>query len=174
MLRGGASSRDLHDGAQQRLVSVLVQLQLVARDVPESDQRVIIETDRRLHRLLGHLRRLNLDSFPETLSSEGLEVALEELVANSNAPGELHASIGRMPDEIERAVYALAATVVEVVQHGSPSARVAIRVWESEGAVHVRARLEAVRELSPLALVEVADRIGAVGGSVAADRWRAG
>ena len=166
--------RDLHDGAQQRLVSVLVQLQLVARDVPESDQRVIIETDRRLRRLLGHLRRLNLDSFPETLSSEGLEVALEELVANSNAPGELHASIGRMPDEIERAVYALAATVVEVVQHGSSSARVAIRVWESEGAVHVRARLETVRELSPLALVEVADRIGAVGGSVVADRWRAG
>ena len=161
--------RDLHDGAQQRLVSVLVQLQLVARDVPQSDQRVIIETDRRLRRVLSHLRRLNLDSFPETLSSEGLEVALEELVANSNAPAELHASIGRMPDEIERAVYALAATVVEVAQHGSPSAHVEIRVWESEGAVHVRARLEAVGELSPVALVEVADRVGAVGGSVAAE-----
>ena len=161
--------RDLHDGAQQRLVSVLVQLQLVARDVPAGDQRVILETDRRLRAVLDHLRRLDLDPFPETLMSEGLEAALEELVANSNAPAELHASIGRMPDEIERAVYAFAATVVEVAQHGAPSAQVAIRVWEDEGAVHVHAGLEAVPALSPLALIGVADRIGAVGGSVAVE-----
>jgi signal transduction histidine kinase len=103
--------RDLHDGAQQRLVSVLVQLQLVARDVPAGDQRVILKTDRRLRTVLDHLRRLDL---PETRMSEGLEAALEELVANSNAPAELHASFGRMPDEIERAVYAFAATVVGV------------------------------------------------------------
>jgi signal transduction histidine kinase len=161
--------RDLHDGAQQRLVSVLVQLQLVARDVPASDQRVILETDRRLRTVLDHLRLLDLDPFPETLISEGLEAALEELAANSNAPAGLHASIGRMPDEIERAVYAFVATVVEIAQDGSPSAQVAIRVWEDEGEVHVRARLESVPELSSLALVEVADRIGAVEGSVAVE-----
>ncbi len=161
--------RDLHDGAQQRLVSVLVQLRLVARDVPAGDQRVITKTDRRLRTVLGRLRRLDLDPFPETLSNEGLEVALEEMVANSNAPAELHTSIGRMPDEIARAVYAFTATVVEIAQHASPSAQVAIRVWEDEGEVHVRARLESVPELSSLALVEVADRIGAVGGSVAVE-----
>jgi hypothetical protein len=72
-------------------------------------------------------------------------------------------------DEIERAVYAFAATVVEVAQHGSPSAQLALRVWEDDGAVHVRARLEAAPGLSPLALIEVADRIGAVGGTVAAE-----
>jgi signal transduction histidine kinase len=161
--------RDLHDGAQQRLVSVLVQLQLAARDVPAGDQRVIMETDRRLRTVLSHLRRLDLDPFPETLSSEGLDVALEELVANSNVPAELQASIGRMPDEIECAVYAFAATVVEVAQQGAPSNQVAVQVWEDEGAVHVRARLEAVPDLTPLALIEVADRIGAVGGSVAVE-----
>jgi signal transduction histidine kinase len=161
--------RDLHDGAQQRLVSVLVQLQLAARDVPAGDQRVIMETDRRLRTVLSHLRRLDLDPFPETLSSEGLDVALEELVANSNVPAELQASIGRMPDEIECAVYAFAATVVEVAQLGAPSNQVAVQVWEDEGAVHVRARLEAVPDLTPLALIEVADRIGAVGGSVAVE-----
>jgi signal transduction histidine kinase len=161
--------RDLHDGAQQRLVSALVQLQLVARDVAAGDRRVILETDRRLRTVLDHLRRLDLDPFPETLSTEGLEAALEELVANSNAPAELHASIGPVSDEIERAVYAFAATVVEVAQHGSPSAQLALRVWEDDGAVHVRARLEAAPGLSPLALIEVADRIGAVGGTVAAE-----
>ncbi len=161
--------RDLHDGAQQRLVSVLIQVQLVARDVPAGDQLVIMETDRRLRTVLGRLRRLDLDPFPETLGTEGLEAALEEMVADSNAPAELRASIGRMPDEIERAVYALAATVVEIAQYGSPSAQVAIRVWDDGGEVHVRARLESVPELSSLALVEVADRIGAVGGSVAVE-----
>jgi signal transduction histidine kinase len=161
--------RDLHDGAQQRLVSVLVQLQLVARDVPAGDEGVIGETDRRLRTVLDHLRRLDLNPFPETLSTEGLEAALEELVTNSKAPAELHASFETLPDEIERAVYAFVAMVVEVAQHGYPSAQVALRVWEDEGTVHVRARLEAVSELSPLALIEVADRIGAVGGSVAAE-----
>jgi signal transduction histidine kinase len=161
--------RDLHDGAQQRLVSVLVQLQLAARDVPAGDQRMILETDRRLRTVLDHLRRLDLDPFPETLSTEGLEAALEELVANSNAPAELQVSIGRMPDEIARAVYAFAATVIDVAQHGSASAQSAIRVWEDEGEVCVRARLESVPELSSLALIEVTDRIGAVGGSVAVE-----
>ena len=161
--------RDLHDGAQQRLVSVLIQVQLVARDVPAGDQLVIMETDRRLRTVLGRLRRLDLDPFPETLGTEGLEAALEEMVADSNAPAELRASVGRMPDEIERAVYALAATVVEIAQYGPPSAQVAIRVWDDGGEVHVRARLESVPELSSLALVEVADRIGAVGGSVAVE-----
>jgi signal transduction histidine kinase len=161
--------RDLHDGAQQRLVSVLVQLRLVARDVPAGDQRVISETDRRLLTVLDHLRRLDLNPFPETLSTEGLEAALEELAANSKAPAELHASLETLPDEVERAVFALAATVIDVAEHGSPSAQVAIQIWGEDRAVHVHARLEAVPELSPLALFEVVDRIGAVGGSVAVE-----
>jgi signal transduction histidine kinase len=158
--------RDLHDGAQQRLVSVLVQLQLVTHDVPAGEQRVIMETDQRLLTVLDHLRRLDLDPFPEALSTEGLEAALEELVANSVVPSQLDASIGSLPGEIERAIYTIAAAAVEVAQHGSPSAQIAIQVWEDDGEVHVHARLEGVPELSPLALIEVSDRIGAVGGSV--------
>jgi signal transduction histidine kinase len=161
--------RDLHDGAQQRLVSVLVQLQLVTRDVSAGDQRIILETDRRVRTVLDRLRRLDLDPFPETLSTEGLEVALEELVANSKAPAELHASFETLPDEIERAVYALAATVIDAAEHGSPSAEVALWILEDSDAVHMRARLEAVPELSPLLLVDVTDRIGAVGGRVAVE-----
>jgi signal transduction histidine kinase len=119
--------------------------------------------------VLDHLRRLDLNPFPETLSTEGLEAALEELAANSKAPAELHASLETLPDEVERAVFALAATVIDVAEHGSPSAQVAIQIWGEDRAVHVHARLEAVPELSPLALFEVVDRIGAVGGSVAVE-----
>jgi signal transduction histidine kinase len=158
--------RDLHDGAQQRLVSVLVHLQLVSRDLTASDQQVILEADRRLRTVLGNLRRLDLDSFPETLVTEGLQVALEELVATSKAPAELHASIGRMPHDIERAIYAFAATVVALAPHRPASAQVALQIWEDGAAVHVHAHLEAVPGLSPSALSEVADRIGAVKGNI--------
>ena len=161
--------RDLHDGAQQRLVSVLIQLQLVARDVTSSDQSMLAEIDQRLRSVLAHLRRLDLDPFPETLTIEGLEAALEELIANSDAPGDLqlHASIDSLPDEIERAIYAFVAAAVDAAQRGSSRAQVLLRIWEHEGAVHVRAQLEEVPALSSMSFVEVADRIGAVGGHLA-------
>jgi signal transduction histidine kinase len=156
--------RDLHDGAQQRLVSVLVQLQLVARDVTASDQDVLAETNKELRLVLAHLRRLDLDPFPETLTTEGLEAALDDLIANSDAPVELHASIERLPDEMERAIYALAVAAVDAAQSGSSTAQVVLRIWEHEGAVQVRAQLEEVPGLSSKAFVDAADRIGAVGG----------
>jgi signal transduction histidine kinase len=161
--------RDLHDGAQQRLVSVLIQLQLVARDVTSSDQSMLAEIDQRLRSVLAHLRRLDLDPFPETLTIEGLEAALEELIANSDAPGDLqlHASIDSLPDEIERAIYAFVAAAVDAAQRGSSRAQVLLRIWEHDGAVHVRAQLEEVPALSSMSFVEAADRIGAVGGHLA-------
>jgi len=58
--------RDLHDGAQQRLVSALFQFQLIARGLSPSDRVVLAETDRRLRTVLAHLRRLDLDPFSET------------------------------------------------------------------------------------------------------------
>jgi len=161
--------RDLHDGAQQRLVSVLVQLQLVARDVTSSDRSLLAEIDRRLRSVLAHLRRLDLDPFPETLTIEGLEAALEELIANSDAPADLqlHASIDSLPDQIERAIYAFVVAAVDAGQRGSSTVQVLLRISEHDGAVHVRAQLEEVQELSSMSFVEAADRIGAVGGHLA-------
>jgi signal transduction histidine kinase len=161
--------RDLHDGAQQRLVSVLVQLQLVARDVTSSDRSMLAEIDLRLRSVLAHLRRLDLDPFPETLTTEGLEAALEELIANSNAPVELQlqASVDSLPDEIERATYAFVVAAVDAAQRGSSTAQVLLQIWEHDGSVHVRAQLDDVPELSSMSFVEAADRIGAVGGHLA-------
>ncbi len=75
---------------------------------------VIAETDRRLRSVLAHLRRLDLDPFPETLTTEGLEAALEELIANSDAPAICSSSprLDSLPDEIERAIYAFVAAAV--------------------------------------------------------------
>ena len=80
---------------------------------------------------------------------------------------QLLASIDSLPDEIERAIYAFVVAAVDAAQRGSSTAQVLLRIWEHDGAVHVRAQLEEVPELSSMSFVEAADRIGAVGGHLA-------
>lgn len=155
--------RDLHDGAQQRLVSALVQLQVVAPRLTAADQRILAETDHRLRAVLAHLRRLHLDPFPETLGTEGLAAALEQLVVNATAPVKLGISIGQVPDEIGRAVYVLAAAVAH---SGSVIAEAALEVEEHEGSVYLRADLWGVADVEQPNFREAMDRIGSVGGWV--------
>ena len=157
--------RDLHDGAQQRLVSALVQLQLVPRPTA-AEGRILTETDQQLRAVLAHLRRLDLDPFPETLGSEGLTVALEDLVADSAAPVTLNVSLNHVPDEIGRDVYALAAATLAWVGQASTMAEVALEVVERDGSVRLRADVSGIAEGGQPSLVEATDRIGSVGGQV--------
>ena len=137
--------RDLHDGAQQRLVSALVQLQLVPR-LTAAEARILTETDQRLRAVLAHLRRLDLDPFPETLGSEGLATALEDLVANSAAPVTLSVLLDQVPDEVGRAVYALAAATLAWVDQASMTAEAALEVVQHDGSVRLRADVSGIAE----------------------------
>ena len=157
--------RDLHDGAQQRLVSALVQLQLVPRPTA-AEERILTETDHRLRAVLTHLRRLDLDPFPETLGTEGLATALEDLVADSAAPVTLNVSLGQVPDEIGRAIYALAAATLAWVDDASMSAEAALDVVQQDGSVRLRAEVSGMAKGGQPSLVEATDRIGSVGGQV--------
>jgi len=157
--------RDLHDGAQQRLVSALVQLQLVTQPTSAAG-RILTETDHQLRAVLSHLRRLDLNPFPETLGSEGLAVALEDLVADSAAPVRLNVSLDQVPDEIGRAVYALAAAMLAWVNDASTTAEVALEVVQHDGRIRLRAEVSGMAEVGQPNLVEATDRIGSVGGWV--------
>ena len=104
--------RDLHDGAQQRLVSMSVVLRLVeSRVEADSEEATLLQTARtELNESLEELRRIARGIHPAVLSDHGLPVALESLVARATVRVTLDVDLDeRLPEPVEVAAYYLVA-----------------------------------------------------------------
>jgi signal transduction histidine kinase len=123
--------RDLHDGAQQRLVSLAVRLRLLAcRLVPGSEaERLLAEAQIELAASLQELRDLARGIHPAILSDRGLPAALEALTARAPLPVELQVEPGgRPPEPVEVAAYYLVSeALTNILKHSdATSASVAV------------------------------------------------
>jgi len=102
--------RDLHDGAQQRLVGLALSLRLVARRAEPATATAIEGCIEELMTALAELRELARGLHPAVLSERGLQPALEMLAARSAVPVVLEAELdGRLPSAHEAALYFVAA-----------------------------------------------------------------
>ena len=100
--------RDLHDGAQQRLVSAALYLS-IARTRLDPELAAIDLAESSLQDALHELRRLAHGLFPDSLETEGLRTALEQLAADSRVPVILDIrGVEAMPPDAARAIYAAA------------------------------------------------------------------
>ena len=101
--------RDLHDGTQQRLVSIAMSLGLLETKLPDqatAAQSLVRETREALALALGELRELTHGINPPLLTERGLPAALDELCRRAALPTRLEVTIdGRLPDQIETAAY---------------------------------------------------------------------
>ena len=101
--------RDLHDGAQQRLVSLALQAQMARADVPPEAGELAARLDSLAEGLadaLDELRRLAHGIHPLTLARGGLPDALNALARRSAVPVQLDVRVdGRLPEHIELAAY---------------------------------------------------------------------
>jgi PAS domain S-box-containing protein len=125
--------RNLHDGAQQRLVSVALAIRLArARLGPDQDAAAALLDDaaRELDTGLGELREIARGLHPAILSDRGLRQALDTLAGRLPVPVEIEAPEERLPDHIEAtAYYIVAEALTNVARHAEAShARVSIRV----------------------------------------------
>jgi signal transduction histidine kinase len=118
--------RDLHDGTQQRLVSVAMSLGLLETKLPgqaEAAQTLVRETREALTVALAELRELTHGINPPLLTERGLPAALDELCRRAGIPTHLDVTIDqRLPDQIETAAYFLvseALTNAAKHSHGS-------------------------------------------------------
>ena len=160
--------RDLHDGAQQRLVSVAFHLKVALAGVDPSTAGQLATAENRVRDALAHLRRLAHGIFPNVLAEEGLAVALDELVAASDVPTTLDVrsriDVGPEP---AMAAYATAAAVLGSVEHPAPDSRALISIDQEGDMLTVRAEVEAGGGAVVAAdFVEIADRVGALGGQL--------
>jgi signal transduction histidine kinase len=144
-----AIERALHDGAQQDLIGISVQLQLV-RDLvtsaPAEATAALEEVHREARGALERLRTLTADIYPPSLESLGLPTALREVADRSAAAAQVEAAgLGRYDAKIEAAVFFLWHSVLHGLEPGSEAL---IVVREADRALQV--------EISAQGPVEVA------------------
>jgi signal transduction histidine kinase len=116
--------RDLHDGAQQRLVSLSLDLELLRRKVAEHAAAEMVDgAIQTLREALTELRELARGIHPALLSDHGLPPALDVLAQRSPVPIELDLELeSRLPIEVETAAYFVAAeALTNVAKHGRAS-----------------------------------------------------
>ena len=98
--------RDLHDGAQQRLVALRIKLELAAERADEADAVVLRGLGTDVEEALDDVRSLARGIYPAPLTDRGLVEALRSAALRTSLPTTvLAAGVGRYPPEIESAAY---------------------------------------------------------------------
>jgi signal transduction histidine kinase len=169
--------RDLHDGAQQRLVMMRIKLSLaeeLAQEDPAAGAAVMHEVGTEVDLALEELRALAHGVYPSVLSDRGLADALRSIVAESPLTIHLEArDIERHPPEIETAVYFLCLEAIQnIIKHAHGATAAWITLMDP-GLIYVEVRDDGPG-FAPAAganggLGNMRDRVEAVGGRLVID-----
>jgi PAS domain S-box-containing protein len=163
--------RNLHDGAQQRLVALSVSLRLAeSRLKHDPEAASMIEAAREeLTHALEDLRELARGIHPAVLTDRGLEAAVDALVARSPLPVEAEVEKLELPAAVEAAAYyVVAEALTNVVKYAQASSAV-VRIAQENGALAVTVRDDGVGGADPAGgsgLRGLADRLAALDGSL--------
>ncbi|MEP6660846.1 MAG: histidine kinase [Acidimicrobiales bacterium] len=152
--------RDLHDGAQQRLVSASFHLSVARGRLPE-EREELLAAESNLRDALAQLRELAHGLFPSVITTEGLGPALEDLVRESEVAATLDmANDCVVAGETALAVYATVVAALDAARaSNAPRAHVSVCRRDSTIIAAV-----VTGPLIDTDLVDAADRVGAVGG----------
>jgi PAS domain S-box-containing protein len=166
-------TRDLHDGAQQRFVTTLINLQLAEQkwdSAPEQARELVSRALRDARHGLEGLRELVAGIHPELLTQRGLAAAIGALAARLPVPVQLDVPARRLPAPVEASVYFFCAeALTNVVRHArATSAQVRVDISADWCAVEVRDDgIGGARPRSEASgLTGLRDRIGALRGTV--------
>jgi signal transduction histidine kinase len=125
--------RDLHDGAQQRLVMLTIDLGLASERIdsdPEAAKRLVLEGREQASLALAELRSLVRGIAPAILLDRGLVAAIESIASRGAVPTSVQSELPpdeRLPDAIERAAYFVAAEALANVAKHSAAQRCEVR-----------------------------------------------
>ena len=162
--------RDLHDGAQQRLVGLSLQLKLLEKqlaDDPSGMERLEV-AQREVAMSLVELRDLARGIHPAVLSAHGLGVALEQVAARAPVPVRLDVDLEeRLPEQVELAAYFVACEGLANVGKYAHATAVRILVARRDGLAVVEIADDGVGgadDSRGSGLRGLADRVEALGG----------
>jgi signal transduction histidine kinase len=166
--------RDLHDGIQQRLVSLTLELRAAAAEEVSQEDELTAQLARRtaqgLTEMLEELREVARGIHPAMLSEGGLERALRVLARRSAVPVELHLHAEqRLPEPVEvAAYYAVSEALTNAAKHAHASV-VHVELDTHDGIVRFAIRDDGIGGAESgrgSGLVGLSDRIEALGGTL--------
>lgn len=166
--------RDLHDGAQQRLVTLGIVLRRMQRSLPGDAKVLAPAFDAAVGEVaatIGDLRKIAAGIRPPRLD-EGLAAALQDLARGAPISVEVQATRDRAPPEIEAAAYFVACeALTNAIKHASPS-RVTVQTMRMDGVLRLIVADDGIGGAAPISgtgLAGMTDRVAAQGGTLALD-----
>jgi signal transduction histidine kinase len=163
--------RDLHDGTQQRLVSIAMSLGLLESKLPSdaAEQPLVRETREALAVALAELRELTHGINPPLLTERGLAAALDELCRRAALPTRLQVALDRrLPEQVETAAYFVASEALTNAAKHSHGTEVRVAVSDDGRVVTVEVADDGIGgaiAAGGSGMRGLADRVEALGGS---------
>jgi signal transduction histidine kinase len=164
--------RNLHDGAQQRLIALSLNLSLLEEQVQDGSEisAGIDEARREIAASLSELREIARGIHPAVVSGHGLAVALEQLAARAPLPVNLRVDVeGRLPESLEvAAYYVVSESLANIAKHAqAETARIDVVTQQDELVLEiVDDGIGGADSERGSGLRGLADRVEALGGRV--------
>jgi signal transduction histidine kinase len=160
--------RDLHDGAQQRLVHTVITLKLAGQAFKEGADGALLlaEALDQAERATEEPCELSHGVLPEILARGGLVAGIEALASRTPVPVDIRVSTGRLPATIEATGYFVVAEALTNVAKHSRASRAEVTASVDDGTLRVRVSDDGVGGAQPegSGLVGLADRAAALDG----------
>jgi signal transduction histidine kinase len=166
--------RDVHDGAQQRLVHTVLALKLAQQQLPEGDDHqgltdLVAEALEQAQKAALELSDVVRGILPAALTRGGLRAGLESLVGDLPVPVDLVVDTGRLGADVETTAYFVAAeALTNVVKHAHAD-RAAVSVATEDGRLVVEVRDDGVGGADAAGgtgITGLFDRVDAAGGTL--------
>ncbi|MDQ1009040.1 signal transduction histidine kinase [Streptomyces sp. V4I23] len=168
--------RDLHDGAQARLVALAMDLGLAKEKLSEDPQaaaRMVDEAHGEVKVALRELRDLARGIHPAVLTDRGLDAALSAVASRCAVPVTVEVDLDRRPAAaIEGIAYFTVSELLQNVSKHARATRASVGVWRSQDRLMLQVTDDGRGGAAPAAgsgLAGLADRLGAVDGILAVD-----
>lgn len=168
--------RDIHDGPQQRLIRLQMDLAAAERRLaenPEEATGLIQDARRQAQDALDELRNLSRGFAPPLLLDRGLFAALESLATRSSIPVTLESELGataNLPDEVARNAYFVASELIANAAKHSQASTITLSLTTADGALVVAVTDDGVGgavETTAHGLAGLRDRAAGMGGTFA-------
>jgi hypothetical protein len=132
--------RDLHDGAQQRLVHTVITLKLASRALQRGDGdagSLVSEALDQAERATAELRELSHGILPAVLTRGGLRAAVEALPARMPVPVAIDVPVGRLPTMVEATAYFVVAEALTNIAKHAHAQRIEVTTRVEGSSLHV-------------------------------------
>jgi signal transduction histidine kinase len=163
--------RDLHAGAQQRLVHTIITLKLAQRELPphqEPGSELVAEALDHAERANVELRELAHGILPAALTRGGLRAGVHALASRAPVPVDIDVPVGRLPTAVEATAYFVVAEALTNIAKHARAGRAEVTARIDDGTLAVQVRDDGVGgvQLDGSGLTGLADRLAALDGEL--------